>query len=1148
MVSWNRAFFKIGKPGLVVLSLLLVIEFSFALTQEEILREIIVMFKPGVVQLPEGSIGGPLDQITISSDVDSLLNMYGAELITKAFPDFAASDTLGVTRKGKIMRRTDLREVYKIRLYQAENRDTLISELSNLPEVIYAELNGPIELLGSVYPNDEHFSKQWGLYNTGQALGVPGADIDAPKSWEISTGSAEVKIGIVDNGIYSHPDLDGKVSGDEAVWDVHGTEVAGIAAAQANNEIGIAGVDWHARLVSAAFEGRVDPEEDPENIDGCNAVIRAVWNYGADIINCSWGMSELRYEFPRTLRIIFADLYRANRIAVASAGNDWPYCRRRWPAAFGQGVIVVGATTNSDGKASYSAAHDYLDVTAPGGESYPSASGIYTTGSGNGYHYSHGTSEAAPFASGLAGLLLAEKPDLDNDDVEQIIRLSADDKGASGWDELYGTGRINARRALELTKLLYHWTENGGSEYSHSDPYASFLFCTSGLNPDKYIVQRYEVRKTVNFPVSFDHPPYVWGRGVSTSGYSDNPTFGVGWCGVIPGTITKSGCTLKTYVFKVWDVGYDFRGWYPCKIQDVMFSYTVMAPPPPSYFTVSANCFDVATLNWHDDSEFEEGINIYRDGSYLCSVEANVSSYTDPTVTPGEEYSYCISYINPFYPDGESNFSKLRSVTVGVPNPSGISIYAISRNWLGIRWSDTPCENGFRIERQELFGNEWTDWHQIASFGQDVTSWCNTGLASNITYCYRVRAYNDYGSSAYSIKQCATTGSPGCPYVFTWDGEGYMEENNLLPASELPENEGKNVHDYYHLQQSLVPKDGEYQLVLQELEDDISYLDQVQLIAVDHQPGTNIVVDDSGMILGYTRLITPLSAIDTTGLDHSKSIKDADSLFFRGREGDQLVIKFSQIKEISGVGIVLGGEPDLQLKESVPPYKWDPVLMYDMWKHTGGKGISFRSKRYVGLVSWTSAFEDGILLRWQMPYKLDFIGLVAEVDSIGIHECSLSKALHLTQGSVLESLLDKDNEYTVLASGEGIELSFSSIPQADDYERDFILVLQGYYLKGEVGVRSLSREDLPETFMLFQNYPNPFNPITEIKYILPKSCQVRLEVYNLLGQKVATLVDKYQKAGYKTARWDASSFSSGIYFYRLQAGDFVQTRKMVLIR
>jgi len=89
---------------------------------------------------------------------------------------------------------------------------------------------------------------------------------------------------------------------------------------------------------------------------------------------------------------------------------------------------------------------------------------------------------------------------------------------------------------------------------------------------------------------------------------------------------------------------------------------------------------------------------------------------------------------------------------------------------------------------------------------------------------------------------------------------------------------------------------------------------------------------------------------------------------------------------------------------------------------------------------------------------------------------------------------------------------------------------------------------LPKAFTLAQNYPNPFNPITKIKYALPKDCYVKLEVYNILGQKVVSLVDGKQKAGYKTTRWDAGSLSSGIYFYRLKAGDFVETKKMILLK
>ena len=89
---------------------------------------------------------------------------------------------------------------------------------------------------------------------------------------------------------------------------------------------------------------------------------------------------------------------------------------------------------------------------------------------------------------------------------------------------------------------------------------------------------------------------------------------------------------------------------------------------------------------------------------------------------------------------------------------------------------------------------------------------------------------------------------------------------------------------------------------------------------------------------------------------------------------------------------------------------------------------------------------------------------------------------------------------------------------------------------------------VPDDYSLNQNYPNPFNPMTEIKYGLPEDCWVTLEIYDILGRRVTSLVNQRQTAGYKSVRWDASSIASGIYFYRLQAGDFVQARKMILIR
>jgi hypothetical protein len=88
---------------------------------------------------------------------------------------------------------------------------------------------------------------------------------------------------------------------------------------------------------------------------------------------------------------------------------------------------------------------------------------------------------------------------------------------------------------------------------------------------------------------------------------------------------------------------------------------------------------------------------------------------------------------------------------------------------------------------------------------------------------------------------------------------------------------------------------------------------------------------------------------------------------------------------------------------------------------------------------------------------------------------------------------------------------------------------------------------LPAVFRLEQNYPNPFNPTTIIRYALPARTYVTLSVFNALGQQVGTLVNDTQEAGYHEVRFDGRSLATGVYFYRLQTGDFIQTRKMLLL-
>ena len=94
---------------------------------------------------------------------------------------------------------------------------------------------------------------------------------------------------------------------------------------------------------------------------------------------------------------------------------------------------------------------------------------------------------------------------------------------------------------------------------------------------------------------------------------------------------------------------------------------------------------------------------------------------------------------------------------------------------------------------------------------------------------------------------------------------------------------------------------------------------------------------------------------------------------------------------------------------------------------------------------------------------------------------------------------------------------------------------------------------IPEKFTLHQNYPNPFNPVTTLRYNLPKNGHGNITIYDMLGRKVKTLINQNQDAGYRSVLWNATNdygkpVSAGIYLYQIQAGEYLQTNKMVLLK
>jgi RHS repeat-associated protein len=327
---------------------------------------------------------------------------------------------------------------------QVEGDDDLTSaaaRLRSLPEVEAVEPNFLVTN-SQATPDDPRFAEQWALKNTGQAGGAAGSDVGAASAWQETTGSTATAVAVLDSGVdFSHPDLTdnlwvnpGEVAGngldddgdglvDDAygwnfVYDTndvgdeqgHGTSVAGIIAAEGNNRVGVSGVMWRASLMSLKVldsTGTGDVATAVEAIDYAVA-------HGAQVVNCSWG-TDADSSF---LREAIERAGRKGVVVVTSAGNNArsidsaPY----YPASYDlTNVISVAATDGFDNLASFSDwGAQRVAVAAPGVD-------VLTTQQGGDYRVVSGTSAAAPFVSGIAGLIKTLRPNMPASQVRAAI-------------------------------------------------------------------------------------------------------------------------------------------------------------------------------------------------------------------------------------------------------------------------------------------------------------------------------------------------------------------------------------------------------------------------------------------------------------------------------------------------------------------------------------------------------------------------------------------------------------------------------------------------------------------------------------------------------------------------------------------------------
>ncbi|MFC4599376.1 S8 family peptidase [Cohnella hongkongensis] len=346
---------------------------------------------------------------------------------------------------------TFVKQTKDIYVFRSRKRDTgeLKAYFKSKWDPVYVEphylylTNGRASLLSAnrqaeeggeepLIPNDTLYSEyQWNL-----------PEIETETGWKVTRGSPDVIVAVLDTGVQSdHPDLQGRLVRGVNIVDPssdpeddvgHGTHVAGIIAAEVNNNEGVAGMTWYTKIMPVKV---LDSTGAGSTYSVAEGIIWATDN-GAHVINMSLG----NYAQAEFLHDAIKYAHERGVVLVAASGND-NTDQPGYPAAYPE-VIAVAATDPDERRAEYSNYGDYIDVAAPG-------TSIPSTYPGSRYAALSGTSMASPHAAALVSLVRAANPGLSNVEVADLIRSTAKDLGQAGKDVEYGYGQIDVMSALQ---------------------------------------------------------------------------------------------------------------------------------------------------------------------------------------------------------------------------------------------------------------------------------------------------------------------------------------------------------------------------------------------------------------------------------------------------------------------------------------------------------------------------------------------------------------------------------------------------------------------------------------------------------------------------------------------------------------------------
>ncbi|MBE2280455.1 MAG: S8 family serine peptidase, partial [Ignavibacteriaceae bacterium] len=1018
------------------------------------------------------------------------------------------------------------------------------------------ELKNPIENSlepnfqnSEIFPNDPSFNQQWALHNTGQSGGTVDADIDAPEAWVFSTGGLTalgdtIVIAVVDGGVdLTHPDLNlwrnwGEIPGnnidddgngyidDIYGWnaynnngtipsDNHGTHVSGITAARGNNNLGVSGVNWNAKVMILA--GSSSNEATVVRAYSYILKQRTLYNQtngvqGAFVVvtNASFGVD---YGNPANYPIwcgIYDSLGVAGILSCGATANlninidvtgDIPTA---CPSDF---MVSVTNTTRTDTRNSGAAyGLTTIDLGAPGTQ-------IYNTTSGGSYGNLTGTSMATPTVAGGIALMFAAanqqfisayklNPAAGALQIKQFLMEGTDPISALAGVTVSG-GRLNVYNSvLSVAATPDTVPPTQITDLAVVDPTSNRLRIswTTPSDTSRNGVQAYIIRRS-NSPILNDND---FNNAVNV------PFTGSSLPAGTPASQEVSGLepgTTYYFAIKSSDI------WGNISLLSNSATGSTLAPP-----VLSVNPRNIYHLVMPNQSIVD---------SFVVS---NIS-------TTNSTLDYSISLINNTFPQGILNFTVNQNPSK-VRNTENITNLRLLPEITGssLRGSGGPDAFGYKwIDSREPNGPAYV-WDDIVSTGTLLSTWVQVGTydpkdegyAGPINFNFKL--YGVQKTQVYISANGYLTTAPLTSSSFTNANIPAVAAPNDLIAGfwdDLDGTSGGTVH--YKIDGS--------KLIVQ-------FTNWPRFSTAGSSYTFQYVVSASGQITVYYKTMTGTLNSATIGIENSTGTIGLPVAYNANFVENNLALKIS-------------AEPDWVAPNHVSGtlgQNGSASLVMSM----NSNDLEYGSYSMDVLLSSNDpakpvdTLKVSMLVASEVPVELMSFNAISKNGSVELNWLTATETNN--EGFEILRKAEGESNWSTLGfiRGQGTTTEPVSYSYIDNILKPGVYY---YRLKQKDfdGTISFSQEieadvTAPVEFALEQNYPNPFNPSTTIRFALPVDSKVSLIVYNHIGEQVAQLINSDLKAGFHETTFNAAGLSSGIYFYKLNAGSNSATKKLILLK